>query len=250
MSAGPSKMIYLGKRNLALAPEEFPAAWKQHAVLSATVAKVATAVIGMAQCSRVLDNKVLPGASTDYDGVSVMIVTDPQTIFDSMNEPEHVALLLPDELRVFTDYVQKWTVTAKERLLHAKPVERARNKVLVIAFMRRRPGLSKEEFDARWRGAHAKLVTGQPGFADIALRYAQNAVYGECPPGYDYDGISEMWFDEIDDAGRLFTPTAVKAIDDDLAAFTDPARGVTMLTYVSHAYYVPGALSAPQPVGV
>ena len=53
------KMIYLGTRNPALAAEAFPGTWKQHAVLSATVA---SAVIGMAQCSRVLDNEVLPGA--------------------------------------------------------------------------------------------------------------------------------------------------------------------------------------------
>ena len=107
-----------------------------------------------------------------------MMVTDPKKIFESMKEPGHIELLLPDELRVFTEYVQKWTVTTTELRLFARPIERARSKIPAIDVMHRRDGLPKQGFGTRW-GRHTALTTA-------------------------------------------------------------------MLTYVSHAYHVPGALSAPQ----
>lgn len=241
------KMIYVGKRNPALGLEDFPARWKQHAVLSATVASVADVVNGMAQCSRLADDTVLPGASAAFDGVSIMVVTDPQRIHQSRGEEKHIELLLPDELKVFTDYVYKSTVVATEQLIYARPIERARGKFIVIDIVTKLEAITAEDFQREWR-QHGRALAGLPKFKECLLRFALNSVYGERPPGHDYDGVSEMWFESVDDVARFFTTETRATIDRGLAAFCDMRGRVLLPTFVSHAFYRPGVLSASAPV--
>lgn len=236
------KMFYVGKRNPALRAAEFSARWKQHAVLSSTVATVADVVLDMAQCSRVADGNVLPGVSTEYDGVSVLTVTDPQRIFASQKEPKHIELLLPDELQVFTDYVSKSTVIGHEKLVFSRAVERAKNKVILIDIHSRRRDVACEEFASRWT-SHAGLVQSLPGFHVRVLRFAQNTIYGQRPAGHEYDAISELWFDSIKDVPVFLTEPARRILDADLSTFVDTDRRLTLLTSVSHAFYRPGRLA-------
>jgi hypothetical protein len=199
----------------------------------------------MAQCSRVLENDLLPGASIEFDGVSVMTVTDPRLILESQKERKHVELLLPDELIVFTDYVSKSMVTAKETVIHARPIEKARDKFVVIDFVTRRDGYSHDDFAAGWR-EHAARMTDLPGFETTVLRYVHNAVYGARPLSHDYDGVFELWFDTRDDVGRFYTPDVRDAVDRSFSSFADSGRHLTLLTFVSHAFYRKGVLSAAQ----
>jgi uncharacterized protein (TIGR02118 family) len=75
--------------------------------------------------------------------------------------------------------------------------------------LRRRPDLSREEFQAYWRGTHAQLVADRAGPLRIR-RYVQ--VHTEDLPGLHaamqrrnggspepYDGIAEIWVDSVDD---------------------------------------------------
>src|SRR5690606_18731240 len=113
-----------------------------------------------------------------------------ERIFASQKEPRHIDLLLPDELLVFTDYVSRSTVVAHERLVHSRPVERAKNKIVLIDILTRRRDLSEGEFDRRW-ASHAGLIEALPGFREKVLRFAQNTIYGPRPVGHEYDAIAE-----------------------------------------------------------
>jgi len=75
--------------------------------------------------------------------------------------------------------------------------------------LRRRPDLSRDEFQAYWRGTHAQLVADRAGPLRIR-RYVQ--VHTEDLPGLHaamqrrnggspepYDGIAEIWVDSVDD---------------------------------------------------
>jgi uncharacterized protein (TIGR02118 family) len=69
-----------------------------------------------------------------------------------------------------------------------------------IAFVRRSPELSAEEFHARWSGPYATLVAGNAATADHLQRYEQNR---RKPRDYDrtdapYDGAEVQWFDSWD----------------------------------------------------
>ena len=66
--------------------------------------------------------------------------------------------------------------------------------VKVVAFFKRKPGISVEEFDRHWGTRHAELVRRLPGIR----RYVQNSTLAS---GYRrrepvYDGVAEAWFDD------------------------------------------------------
>jgi uncharacterized protein (TIGR02118 family) len=96
----------------------------------------------------------------------------------------------------------------------------------IITLLKRRPGLSVEEFQTHWRMVHASLAGGIPG----VRRYVQSHAL---PQGYRkgeliYDGISEAWYDSFEafDAAAASSHFAVAARD--LREFADPARTVVM----------------------
>jgi uncharacterized protein (TIGR02118 family) len=69
-----------------------------------------------------------------------------------------------------------------------------------IAFVRRTPELTAEEFHASWSGPYATLVAGNPAAAEHLRRYEQNR---RKPRDYDraevpFDGAEVQWFDSWD----------------------------------------------------
>jgi uncharacterized protein (TIGR02118 family) len=63
--------------------------------------------------------------------------------------------------------------------------------IQLFAFLRRRPGMSREDFDAHWREVHARLLAGTPELAAPLLRYEQNPALG---PQGRFDGVAVLWF--------------------------------------------------------
>jgi uncharacterized protein (TIGR02118 family) len=77
--------------------------------------------------------------------------------------------------------------------------------VKLICFLKRKPGMSFEDFVKHYETVHKPLVDSMnPGFRKYARRYIKpqaNRVYsgqGESP----YDVITEMWFDSQEDYDR------------------------------------------------
>lgn len=69
-----------------------------------------------------------------------------------------------------------------------------------VSLVRRRPGMSREEFVAHWTGPHAEIVRRMPGVR--GLRY--NVVEQWTPADDTWDGIGELWFDSIEAAQAAF----------------------------------------------
>jgi uncharacterized protein (TIGR02118 family) len=108
--------------------------------------------------------------------------------------------------------------------------------------LRRRPDLTREEFQAYWRDTHAQLVADRAGPLRIR-RYAQ--VHTEDLPGLHaamqrrnggapepFDGIAEIWVDSIDDLAA--DDPAMRAAGADLLAdernFIDLANSPMFVT--------------------
>jgi uncharacterized protein (TIGR02118 family) len=69
-----------------------------------------------------------------------------------------------------------------------------------VSLVRRREGLSHEEFVEHWMGPHAEIVRNLPG-----LRGLRFGVVREWSPGTTpYDGVGEVWFDSIEAARAGF----------------------------------------------
>jgi uncharacterized protein (TIGR02118 family) len=69
-----------------------------------------------------------------------------------------------------------------------------------ISLVRRREGMTREEFAAHWMGPHAEIVKQLPGLR--GLRFG--LVRSWTPPEAAWDGVGELWFDSIDDAHAAF----------------------------------------------
>ena len=112
-----AKMIYLARRNPALAPEDFAQAWREHSALGAGCSNVRDKVLSVSQCSRVLTLPGLAGAADDYDGVNLLLMRDLQSAADIWNDAQTLATMRPDEPRVFSTYVRNFTLVCAGRIL-------------------------------------------------------------------------------------------------------------------------------------
>lgn len=231
MSEPVWKMIYLARRNPTLAAEDFPQAWREHSALGRRCRNVQDKVLGVTQCSRVLEGDGIAGCSTDYDGVNLLRLRDLQAASDIWHDPETLAIMRPDEPRVFSTYVRDCALVCREHVVR----EAAAGGVCVLAFLRRRAGVSRADFDANglaavWLGAPASRS---------AQRMVLNAVVQPPPSGYDYDAIAEWWFESVSVArAAFFGRSAGRDLREQLPALfearVDLARSVFLFTQVSH----------------
>jgi len=115
----------------------------------------------------------------------------------------------------------------------------------LIAFFKRRPEISVDEFQRHWRTRHAELVVRQSGLR----RYVQNHVL---PSSYRtrepaFDGVAEAWFDDIDTMRALAPSPEYAAVRADEANFIDAASmGVVLAdeTAVRDGAVPPGAIKS------
>lgn len=92
--------------------------------------------------------------------------------------------------------------------------------------LRRRPGMTHEDFVRYHRERHAPLFTSLPEVKQHVRRYVQcHAVEGETLPGLPHsniDGTTELWFDDLAGLAAVFTaPGHMKKIRPDEQNFLD-----------------------------
>jgi hypothetical protein len=102
----------------------------------------------------------------------------------------------------------------------------------ILVFLKRRPGLSMQEFVAYYESNHAKL--GEQFMRGNSTRYQRRYLY---PIGHpvdggtnesEYDAVTEMWFKDEDQwkatAGLISKPGAAEAVVEDEKRFMDRSR--------------------------
>lgn len=150
----------------------------------------------------------------DFDGFSQLWFDDRGQADHAFHDGELAAALVADERHFLGDL---HIVTAEQSVVVAVPEGEARGRLLKrISTLKRRAGLSEEDFRREWR-VHADHVRRMPGVAG----YRQNVILARerlkgRPCGYDelpIDGIVELWFEDT------------ATLD---AAFASPAGQVTM----------------------
>ena len=85
----------------------------------------------------------------------------------------------------------------------------------MIILLKKRPGLTADEFAKYWLDTHAPLAQKMPGLR----RYVVNVV--RRPPNRepDYDGVVELWFDDVDSMKKAFNSPEGKATQIDTGSF-------------------------------
>jgi uncharacterized protein (TIGR02118 family) len=70
-----------------------------------------------------------------------------------------------------------------------------------ISLVRRREGMSRDDFVAHWTGPHSEIVRAMPGVR--GLRY--DVVHSWSPNEAAWDGVGEIWFDSLESAEAAFS---------------------------------------------
>ncbi|MEH1889247.1 EthD domain-containing protein [Nostoc sp.] len=77
-----------------------------------------------------------------------------------------------------------------------------------IILLTRNPALSQEQFVEYHKSVHANLFMSIPVVKDTVRRYIQqHRIDAELPgmPPMKYDGITELWFDDVESLARCFS---------------------------------------------
>ncbi len=78
----------------------------------------------------------------------------------------------------------------------------------------RRKGLSHEDYVLYHKNNHAPLFTSLPEVQQYVRRYVQCYSFQTTMPGLPspiYDGITELWFDTVEDIAKVFTAESYMA---------------------------------------
>ena len=94
--------------------------------------------------------------------------------------------------------------------------------------LKRKPSLTQAQFIDHHRNVHAALFLSMPVVKETVRRYVQqHALPVDLPgmPPVKYDGITELWFDDVEAIGRLFSDAEyMRVIRPDEASFIDLER--------------------------
>jgi uncharacterized protein (TIGR02118 family) len=97
--------------------------------------------------------------------------------------------------------------------------------IKVTFLLVRNPALSRKEFIDHHRNSHAALFMSVPIVQQTVRGYVQQHALELALPGLPemkYDGITELWFDDVESFGRCFSdPEYVAKVRPDELTFLD-----------------------------
>lgn len=91
--------------------------------------------------------------------------------------------------------------------------------IKMVNLLVRDEDVSHEEFVERWEGPHADIARELPGLRKYATSVPVD------PERSEYDGIVELYFDDMGALGEAFDSETGKRVQADAAEFTDVERG-------------------------
>jgi uncharacterized protein (TIGR02118 family) len=105
--------------------------------------------------------------------------------------------------------------------------------IKLIVAVKRKAGMSAEDFHRHWRTTHAELVRKSPASKRYIRKYVQaHTLPGEYASGeVAFDGTAELWFDSVEDKDRFYSdPDYLAQVRPDESNFADMARTVFFVT--------------------
>ena len=202
--------ITLLRRKPGLTTREFQTYWKTtHAAVIETLPH-----IDRYTQSHPLDDQP-DDAEPAWDGVAELWAKDSQS-FRDIGSSDAYRVVLQDEEN-FLD--RNATALVLTDALPRR--DGTRGDVRFIRFMKRRPGLSPEEFQAYWRDTYGPLVDALPGLGRYVQYHARLGGYkGGREPAVD--GVDATWFADVDALRRALASPASAAMRAAEPAFLAP----------------------------
>ena len=104
--------------------------------------------------------------------------------------------------------------------------------VKLVYGITRKPGLSVEEFQRYWRDVHGPIAARMPGCRRYVQSHVLPELYNSDPSreGPAYDGIAELWFDDLETMRESFRSPEVKIAREDELNFIDHSKVFMIIT--------------------
>jgi uncharacterized protein (TIGR02118 family) len=203
------KLAVLLKRKKGMSFEEFDRYWDgTHGDLVVGIPEFTRHVIKYSQ-SHIVDPKYqgegMAWKRADFDGIAEVWFAGIEAMTAAFNEPRFVELVGPDDAKfIDRDAVSILVTREIEKIpLNGAPA------VKLSVVIKRRDGMSFDDYDRYWNGPHAQIVTSVPEFTRHVRRYVQSHLAAEYTGAGDsskltsqwgkapFDGIAELWFDSL-----------------------------------------------------
>jgi uncharacterized protein (TIGR02118 family) len=68
--------------------------------------------------------------------------------------------------------------------------------IKLVGMMKRKAGMSVEDFQSHWLNVHAPMIAKVPGMRRYVQSHSIPEAYGDFPQAYD--GMAEAWFDDLE----------------------------------------------------
>lgn len=108
----------------------------------------------------------------------------------------------------------------------------------LIAFVKRKEGLSREQFLDHWHHVHGPLIRDMPGLGDRTVSYVQHPAHENDRSGFD--GVAVQQFASWDDFLAMISGPAGETMRADEANFLDPSSIKVVFTGEPNVVIAPG----------
>jgi uncharacterized protein (TIGR02118 family) len=190
------KLICFVKRNRALGAEEFHRRWREdHARRILDTPAAVKNVVRYEQNHRAVKDYERGGP--ELDGVAVQWFASMHDFVAMISDPEYQANVGPDEQELLDLDGLIVLFTDEEEVILDNRARQTRPATKLACLVKRKPGMSVDDFHRRWREVHGPLNRDIPSVARYFLRYEQNHRARkdyERAGGPDFDGAAIEWF--------------------------------------------------------
>ncbi len=97
----------------------------------------------------------------------------------------------------------------------------AQGPMTLFAFVKRKEGMSREDFLAYWRDVHGPLIRDTPALRDPVVHYEQHGTHPS--DGSGFDGVAMETYTSWDDFIAMLHTAEGQLLRDDEANFLDPS---------------------------
>jgi len=214
------KIVIFFKRKRGMSVEGFQRHWRTNH---------ASIVVKLPGLKRYKQSHVLASAYRDgeplYDAVAESYFESTQAMRDLARTPAYAAVLA-DEPN-FIDGPTMKSIITDEIVLKDAPL--SVGSIKSIDFLRRREGMSVDQFQEYWRETHGPMRRASSAMRRYVQSHTRRTGYndGRTPA---YDGVSMAWFDSADALQAAAAAPASAAIEADLDNFVTCDRTPSLLT--------------------
>ncbi|HEY6761194.1 MAG TPA: EthD family reductase, partial [Baekduia sp.] len=223
------KQIYLTRRQRALDAAAWTPRWRQHGRFVRSL-PLWDQIRHYEQCG------VLPaeqagaaamfGLAEGYDGVGMVWFRSLSAVREALADPT-VGSVFEDEKDVFDDPIADTSVFTREVVFR----DTGATTIKLVGFLRRKPGLTREQFSEHWEQRHGPLFLSVPSMDEHVTKYVQNHVIEEYTGvmGETCDGVVEIGFRDAAAIEAAFGERYLEVVRPDEERFVD----LTTMTVVA-----------------